>query len=62
VILFHGAIFEETNNISHHKQQSVVLLFIHTTNLDAEIRKYITREVIGNTTQKVFCLKDKGCF
>jgi len=60
VILFCGDIFKKTNNISHHEQQSVVLHFIHTTDLDAEIREYfITHTVIDNTTKKVLCARQR---
>jgi hypothetical protein len=60
LILFCGDICKETNSISHHEQQSVVLHFIHTTDLDAEIREYyITHKVIDDTTKKVLCARQR---
>jgi hypothetical protein len=52
VIIFHGDIFKDTNNISHHEQLSVILHFIHTTDMDAEIREYYTTyKVIDEITK-----------
>jgi len=46
--------------ICHHEQQSVVLHFIHTTDLDAEIREYyVTHKVIDDTTKKVLCARQR---